>query len=175
MELDEVIKLLEQREKRVGELRSRFAAVIQAEEELTRELAAVLSDAPPKPTARSRNRSTTREILDASYEILRSAESHELPMEVREIWSRLEARNVRVGGKKPHGNLSAKLGRDDRFRSEGRGGNGWSLAGSVATARPGSHKVVVARRLDLMFPTKDSSVDGDVTPERRPARYPPPA
>ena len=128
MELDELLKLLEQREQRVAELRDRLAAVKKAEGEISRELTASLNNAPKKPAARPPKPSETKLILDSSYEILRTAESHELPMHVAEICSRLEARGLYVGGKKPAGNLSAKLGRDERFRSEGRGGGGWSLA-----------------------------------------------
>ena len=136
MELDEFVKMLEQREERVDALRSRLVAVKKAEEELTREIGAAPNLAPPTPVSRPRNRTATREILERSYEILRAAESHELPMSVGELRSRLESQRVHVGGKKPTGNLSAMLGRDDRFQSEGRGGNGWYLAVPTPDAPP---------------------------------------
>ena len=131
MEITEIEKLLERREQRVNALRARLAAIKKAEEELEQEFETELSSGRSSTEARPRRRrlrSATATILERSYEILRSAEGHELPMQVREICSRLEAQGVYVGGKNPAGNLSAKLGRDERFQSEGRGGNGWTPA-----------------------------------------------
>ena len=155
MELNEIVKLLEQREQLVGELRSRLTAVMEAEKALRQELGAALKDTPPKapmdppynPVPRLRNSTKTAEILEKSYEILRSAESYELPMSVREICARLEAQGVRIGGKVPHGNLSAKLGRDARFHTEGRGGNGWSLANTAVPPMPARPESATPPRL----------------------------
>ena len=137
MDMNEAFKMLEQRERRVADLQARLDAVKEAEKQIAREITASLNGASPKPASRSRKRSATNEILDASYEILRAAESHELPMHVAEICSRLEAQSIYVGGKNPAGNLSAKLGRDERFRSEGRGGGGWSLTTTDPTGSVG--------------------------------------
>ena len=100
MDLPEIAKMLERREQRVDELRARLAAVKKAEEELTQELVAALNDATPKPAPRPRSRTTSREILERSYEILRTAESHELPMSVGELCLRLAALDIHIGGKK---------------------------------------------------------------------------
>ena len=117
---EDTIKRLEQREKRISELQGRLAAVENAEAEFAR----ALNGASSKPATPMGTR--TDEMLNATYEILRSVDPSELPMRTGEICSRLEAMGVHVGGKSPSGNLSAKLGRDPRFRSSGRGGHGWT-------------------------------------------------
>ena len=122
MEFAEAIKRLEQREQRVNELQARLAAVEKAEAEIAR----ALNGASSKPASATPGRTRTDEILDAAYEILQSVDPCELPMRVGEICSRLQAMGVHVSGKSPSGNLSAKLGRDPRFRSSGRGGQGWT-------------------------------------------------
>ena len=143
MDLKELSKKLEQREREIADLRSRLGAIRKAEKELQEAFVEydALHDA--RSLRDQTTTSPTKTILDQAYAVLRSAGSHELPMLSGAILSRLEESGIVVGGQNPSANLSAKLGRDPRVQSHGRG-KGWS----VAVAKETSEKLGVIGFID---------------------------
>ena len=77
----------------------------------------------PKAKGWAGRTSDTQVILDAVADIL----SKESPLKPADIVSRLKHLDIRIEGKNPANNISAKLsGAKDRFKTLGRG-MGWTL------------------------------------------------
>ena len=127
MDLKEIAKKIEQREREIADLRNRLGAIRKAEKELQEAFVEYDALHGARPLREQKVASPTQAILDQAYAELSTAEKHEVPMLSGAILLRLEESGIVVGGQNPSANLSAKLGRDERFQSHGRG-KGWSAA-----------------------------------------------
>ncbi len=128
--LDEIGCVLKQRQAVLERLRdnSDFQEYLALEDKLYRlthaqrplsvRIPAPASLVAPRPAPKSK----TAEVKDHVAEILRRAHR---PMPIRTILKELEGRGVKIGGKNPVTNLSAKLSADAKFKNERR--QGWRV------------------------------------------------
>lgn len=127
---DEVKSLLEERQAIFERLKdnSDFQAFLTLEDKLHRQTHAfgglrVRIPAPASRVApRKARKSKTQQVKEQVAEILRKAHK---PMSTRTILEELENRGVKVGGKNPITNLSAKLSADAGFKNTRR--EGWEM------------------------------------------------
>lgn len=139
--MEEVIRLMERRRDAMEKLKDNadFQDFLAIDAMLYQYMHAPRTAAAPKtvlpivaPASRAADaaksagsrKSKTHELKEQVGEILRRAHK---PMATREIVGELARRGVKIGGRNPVTNLSAKLSADARFKNERR--EGWRIDG----------------------------------------------